>query len=101
MNSEDRMMTHSHLPTLSEVLAPLYRYRWAALLAFSVVLGGTVIGVMLIQPSYESTMKVLVKRERMDPVMSPSPNASAQDRVEVTEDELNSEVEILKSRDLL
>ena len=46
-------------------------------------------------------MKILVKRERVDPIMSADPNAPPQGRADVTEDELNSEVELLKSRDLL
>jgi uncharacterized protein involved in exopolysaccharide biosynthesis len=48
---------------------------------------------------YEAEMKILVTGERMDPVVSSNPNAPAQSRV--TEDQLNSEVELLQSRDLL
>jgi uncharacterized protein involved in exopolysaccharide biosynthesis len=89
------------MPSLRTVIGPLYQHRWAALLTFLVIFGGATAGILLMRPEYESTMKVLVKRERMDPVMTPSPNASAQTSQDVTEEELNSEVEILKSRDLL
>jgi uncharacterized protein involved in exopolysaccharide biosynthesis len=101
MTSEDRMSRRSYVPSLRDVVVPLYEHRWAAFLTFCLVFGGATAGVLLIEPEYESTMKVLVKRERMDPVMSPSANASSQATPVVTEDELNSEVEILKSRDLL
>jgi uncharacterized protein involved in exopolysaccharide biosynthesis len=101
MTSDDLTTRRPQLPTLGELLTPLYRHRWAALLTFAVIFGGAVIGVLLIKPEYQAMMKVLVKRERMDPVMSPTENASAQALPMVTEDELNSEVEILKSRDLL
>lgn len=101
MTSEDSKTRRPQLPTLVELLTPLYVYRWAALLTFAVIFGAAVIGVLMIKPEYQAMMKVLVKRERMDPVMSPTENASAQALPMVTEDELNSEVEILKSRDLL
>jgi uncharacterized protein involved in exopolysaccharide biosynthesis len=95
------MIRQSELPSLWHMFEPFYQHRWAALLTFVVIFGGATVGILLIKPEYESTMKVLVKRERMDPVMSPSENASAQTSQTVTEEELNSEVEILKSRDLL
>ena len=85
----------------SDLLAPLYQHRWAALITFWVIFGGAAAGIAMMKPQYNATMKVLVKRERMDPVMTPSANASSQTGQNVTEDELNSEVEILKGRDLL
>jgi uncharacterized protein involved in exopolysaccharide biosynthesis len=87
--------------TVSDVITPLFRYRWAALLAFVSVLAGAIVGISMIAPEYEASMKILVKRERMDPVMTPAPDAPAQASADVREDELNSEVELLKSRDLL
>ena len=87
--------------TLRELTQPIVRYRSVAFLTF-LCLFGSVLGVVaLMKPEYEASMKVLVKRERMDPVMTASPAEQSRDRVEVTEDELNSEVELLKSRDLL
>jgi len=51
---------------------------------------------------YESHFKVLLRRGRFDPVVSSQP-ASAMDfaRADVTEEELNSEVELLRDEDLL
>ena len=51
---------------------------------------------------YESHFKVLLRRGRFDPVVSPQP-ASAMDftRPDITEEELNSEVELLRDADLL
>jgi uncharacterized protein involved in exopolysaccharide biosynthesis len=101
MTPEDRIISRSYLPSLRDLFAPLYQHRVAALIVFWVIFGGAAAGIAFMKPEYKSTMKVLVKRERMDPVMSPSANASSQTGENVTEDELNSEVEILKSRDLL
>ena len=47
-------------------------------------------------------MKILVRRERVDPVVTSQPNAPPQlVQAEITESELNSEVELLNSQDLL
>ena len=42
-----------------------------------------------------------MKRERADTIVSADPNAVAQSRGDVSEDELNSEVEVLRGHDLL
>ncbi|MBI3668282.1 MAG: hypothetical protein HY237_00645 [Acidobacteria bacterium] len=46
-------------------------------------------------------MKILVKRERVGPVVTTDRNAPIPARPDVSEEELNSEVELLKGRDLL
>ncbi|MGH9896039.1 MAG: GumC family protein, partial [bacterium] len=55
--------------------------------------------VLLRPPRYEAQMKILVKRERVDPLVTPE-ESSQRSLLGVTEEELNSEVELLKSRDL-
>ena len=86
---------------LRDLSQPLVRYRMAALFTVLCLFGAALGAVAVMKPSYEASMKVLVKRERMDPVMTASASVPSRERVEVTEDELNSEVELLKSRDLL
>jgi uncharacterized protein involved in exopolysaccharide biosynthesis len=89
------------VPTLRELIAPIWRYKWAGLLTGGAVLAITTTLVALSPRSYEAEMKILVKRERVDPIVSADPNLVQQGRFDVTDDELNSEVELLKSRDLL
>lgn len=86
---------------IRDVRSALSRYRYIALLVFVCVFGAAFGAVNLLPPEYEASMKLLVKRERMDPVMTPSTQASSQASNEVTEEELNSEVELLQGRDLL
>jgi uncharacterized protein involved in exopolysaccharide biosynthesis len=87
--------------TLRDVLVPIFRHRRAGILTAIALFTGTTVMVFLAPKQYEAEMKILVKRERMDPIVSVNSNAPPQGRVDVTEDELNSEVELLKSRDLL
>jgi uncharacterized protein involved in exopolysaccharide biosynthesis len=89
------------MPTLRDLIAPLFRYRRAAALVFLAVMAATVTAAALATRSYEARMKILVKRERMDPIVTSDPQAPASGRVEVSESELYSEVELLTSRDLL
>lgn len=49
---------------------------------------------------YEATMKILVKRERAEEIVSADQAATYQANTGVTEQEINSEIELLWSRDL-
>jgi uncharacterized protein involved in exopolysaccharide biosynthesis len=58
--------------------------------------------IALLSPRYESHFKVLLRRGRFDSVASAQPpNAMDFARQEITEEELNSEVELLRDEDLL
>jgi len=89
------------LPTPGELGAVLVRQRWVALAAVVLVaLAMWITGQW--QPMYVAQMKILVVRQRVDAVISPeatSPVIWGGDQV--SEEDLNSEVELLKSTDLL
>lgn len=89
------------MPTMRDVLAIVFRQRWLLLVSFVAILLGIVLSGVL-TPKYEAQMKILVRRERADPMISSQANAPSQSgREEVTEAELNSEVELMNSQDLL
>jgi uncharacterized protein involved in exopolysaccharide biosynthesis len=88
-------------PTLRDLLAVVFRHRRLAVSSFLAVLLGTILSLWILPKQYEGEMKILVSRERTDPVISSEANPFPQLSTNVTEEELNSEVEILKSRDLL
>ncbi len=57
---------------------------------------------VLFSPRYESHFKVLLRRGRFDPVVSPQPPSGMDfTRPDITEEELNSEVELLRDEGLL
>jgi uncharacterized protein involved in exopolysaccharide biosynthesis len=101
MNSKLESDRELRLPTLRDLAAPIFRYWRAGLLVGLTVCVGTTMVVLFTPKQYEAEMKFLVKRERADPIVSADPNTVTQAPPYVTEDELNSEVELLKSRDLL
>src|SRR5262245_8066961 len=69
-------------------------------IVFAVVSAGMVV-TFLLPPTYESTMKVLIARDRIDPQVSASEKAADLWRSEFTEEEFNSEIEILRSRTVI
>lgn len=67
-----------------------------------IALLGAVVGIALVLPKqYEAQMKILVRHERADSVVSAERETPRQTQTEVTEGELESEAELLKSKDLL
>jgi len=93
--------TRQPLPTLRDIIAVLFRQRWPMLAAFAlVVIAVAVSGVWI--PKYEAQMKILALRQRTDAMVTPSANAPVQfSSDQVSEEDLNSEVELLNSDDLL
>jgi polysaccharide biosynthesis transport protein len=65
------------------------------------IVGTGMIVTFLLPPTYESSMKILVSRDRIDPQVSPSEKSFDQTRSEFTDEEFNSEIEILRSRTVL
>lgn len=93
--------TRKPLPTLRDIIAVLFRQRWSMLAAFVLaVIAMAVSGVWI--PKYEAQMKILALRQRSDAMVTPAANAPAEfNNDEVSEEDLNSEVELLNSYDLL
>ncbi|HVH87010.1 MAG TPA: hypothetical protein VM912_09810, partial [Terriglobales bacterium] len=85
-----------------EVAVVIFRHRRVAMLSFLGVLFGAMVAALIL-PSYHAEMKFLVKRERVDPVIS-GDQSTSQIQIaspEISEQEMNSEVELLTSEDLL
>lgn len=88
-------------PTPRELAATLFRRPRMVVASFGLVLLATMLFVVF-SARYESHFMVLLRRGRYDPVASSQP-ASPMDftRPDITEEELNSEVELLRDQDLL
>jgi uncharacterized protein involved in exopolysaccharide biosynthesis len=89
--------------TLRDAVAPVFRQGRLATIVFLGIFLGALISLLLMPRHYEAEMKILVNRDRVDAVVTPNedvPVMSEQLR-EVTEEDINSEVELLKSHDLL
>jgi uncharacterized protein involved in exopolysaccharide biosynthesis len=105
MSDTTFLSTHSDRTpevSLRDVLSPLFRWRRLFMLTFCGILLGAILATVLLSSQYEAQMEILVKRERVDPVVTTEATTQmTQLAPAVTEEEINSEVELLKSRDLL
>ncbi len=85
-----------------DFLAPLFRRKRVLIATFLLVLACTILAALATGPVYSSHMAVLVNRERMDPLVSTEPTTQLiTTNNSVTPEEINSEVELLGSRDVL
>jgi protein tyrosine kinase modulator len=104
MSDELRILpvrTSSHGPTLRDIAAVFFRQRRLVVISFLLALSAGLLYAIL-APSYKAEMKVLVRHGRIDPAVTPTETAPPLlDRDEVTEEELNSEVELLQDDDIL
>jgi len=83
-----------------EAVAAIFRHRRLAIACcVAIILGAVLAGLLL--PKYEARMKLLVKRERIDPIVAPEQGTQVQVQSNVSEEEMNSEAELLKADDVL
>ncbi|MGC2194860.1 MAG: hypothetical protein WA628_09295 [Terriglobales bacterium] len=92
---------HAPSPSLRDLMAVMFRQQRVAVYTFLVVLAIS-LAYALLATSYQAHMKVLVRRGRVDPVVTPEQNSPVEfARPEISEEELNSEVELLRDEGLL
>ncbi len=87
--------------TLRDLAAILARRKWQILITFFLVVASVVAGTLLMPKQYQTRMKVLVKNERADMIVSADRNGGSGYRGEVSEAQINSEIELLTSNNLL
>jgi uncharacterized protein involved in exopolysaccharide biosynthesis len=88
--------------SLRDLLTPLFRRKRILIVTFFSALGAVILLAALMGPAFTSRMTILVNRERLDPLMTPeSTTQLVTTGTPITEEEINSEVELLSSRDVL
>lgn len=86
--------------TMRDLLAVIFRQRKAASITFAVTFLA-IVSYGLLAPSYQSEMRVLLRRGRVDPAVTPTPSQGEFERLAVTEEEVNSEAELLQDDEIL
>jgi uncharacterized protein involved in exopolysaccharide biosynthesis len=82
------------------ILTALVRQKGAIVSVFLVILAITTTFTLLSPKKYESHMRVLVKRERPEPIVSPDASSGVV-RGEVSEEDVNSEIDLLSNAEVL
>jgi len=104
----DLVLRDAAMPKMTPrgLVAVLFRKKRTILLSGTALMIGTVLMIMLLPPQYQSDMTVLIERERFDPVVTSSQSRNSADNAvpqlaRLSEQDVNSEVDLLQSTDLL
>jgi uncharacterized protein involved in exopolysaccharide biosynthesis len=87
--------------TARDVAAIGFRHKRVLVLCFVGVVLGVGLSTLVLPSKYRAETKLLVKRERVDPMITPDKNAPVTFHDTVSEEEINSEVELITSQDVL
>jgi uncharacterized protein involved in exopolysaccharide biosynthesis len=87
--------------TARDFLAIGFRQRRLIINTFLGIFSIAVVIAFLLPKKYEAQMKILVRHERAEQVVSPERESPVQWPTQVSEEELQSEAELIRSRDLL
>src|SRR5256885_626030 len=79
--------------TVRDFVAIGFRHKRLLVLSFLGIFLGVLLSAFFLPARYRAETKLLVKRERLDPVISPEQNAPMMFRDTVSEEDLNSEVD--------
>ena len=88
--------------SLRDLVAPLFRRRQVLITTFLIALVAGVLAAFMMPAEFTSRMAILVNHERLDPIVSSQPTTQVvNDNTLVSEEEINSEAELLKGSDVL
>ncbi len=84
--------------TIFDLIRVLYSRKLLLIGVFIAIVTAGMIVTLLLTPTYQSTMKILVTRDRIDPQVTAAEKNTEGSRGSLSEEEFNSELEILQSR---
>jgi uncharacterized protein involved in exopolysaccharide biosynthesis len=87
--------------SVRDITEILVRRKWQILATFFLVAATVTAGTLLMPKQYESHMKILVKNERADMVVTADSNTGSGYQGAVSEEQINTEIELLNSDSLL
>jgi uncharacterized protein involved in exopolysaccharide biosynthesis len=87
-------------PTMRDLAAVVFRQKRTVQIAFTLTFVA-VLAYGLLCPPYEAQMKILLRRSRVDPVVAAIPSQAEIERESITEEEVNSEAELLQDDEIL
>ncbi|MGA9392499.1 MAG: Wzz/FepE/Etk N-terminal domain-containing protein [Candidatus Sulfotelmatobacter sp.] len=88
-------------PTLRDLLAPLFRRKRAFAKTFCGVMLGAVLAAFVLNSTHKATMEILVNDQRSDPTVTALSTQGQGSPPPVGDSAIGSEIELLKSPDLL
>src|SRR5262245_59835959 len=87
--------------TIRDMATTLFPRKWLLLVPLVTITAITLACTLVLPDRYQSRMKILVKNTRADTVITPESNSPTSGSGEITESQINSEIALLTSKDLL
>ena len=84
--------------TLRDLLAVLFRHKRTAVICFVGIMLGT--GLAVLMNPYRASTKFVLSNNRVDPIISAQSDVEKTLVLDVSEEQINSEIEILRSGDV-
>lgn len=98
----DRGLRESTTLTTRDIVEVAVRRRSSFVMWFATIFLGAIAATVVMPKHYESELKILVHRERADPLVTAQQTAAVEQNMpSLSEEDINSEVAILRSQDLL
>jgi uncharacterized protein involved in exopolysaccharide biosynthesis len=88
-------------PTLRDLVAPLFRRKRLLAFTFGGVMLGAVVAAFILNSTHKASMEILVNEQRLDPTVTSQSTQGQASPPPVSDYDIGSEVELLKSPDLL
>lgn len=104
MNNQSSIKSEPGSLSLHDVVSAFFRHKLLIFVTFVTVTSGTGVVTFFMPNEYESRMRILVKNTRTDVPITPERTNGASvaaSESSVSENEINSEIELLTSKDLL
>src|SRR5258707_933400 len=101
MNAEANNTHATGSFTLRDLAAIAFRHQRVVLICFFGISLGAVLAIVLTPATYQAKTRVLLRRGRVDPIVTSEQGSDVVFHGEVTEAELNSETELVQSEDVL
>jgi uncharacterized protein involved in exopolysaccharide biosynthesis len=99
--SPDRAASHPQLELLPKLLNALFKWKWLIIAMMFAVAIPVALVLFFRTPLYEVKMKILIKAARSQAAVSLTPQAQSVFTPAVTPQVVNSEIQVLRSPDLL
>jgi len=97
----ENVLGHKSDPTLRDMLAPLFRRKRTFVYTFCGVMLGTMVAAFILNNTHKASMEILVNEQRLDPTVTSQSTQGQAASPPVSDYDIGSEVELLKSPDLL
>lgn len=95
------MRFSSNKNLIKQIFQTIWSRKWLISSVILLVVISGMLATLMITPKFEATMSILVSRDRIDPQINPSDKNSETTQTAISDEEFNSELELIKSSEVI